>query len=497
MDVPEKRQGEAKIARRPKRKAVAPKPTRSPGPLRRDDKLDCRALIVGINDYQGTVNDLPSCVNDARAVDELVRGAYKFTSTKVLLDADATIANVATELERLFSKAAADTRLLFYYSGHGSTERKGSTLEECLSLYDGSYFDDGLVQLAAAAPPGIFTAVFDSCFSGGMDKQLLKTAIRPEGNIERARVKAFLREDPQEFLAHARDQEDVQYGKQFFGPPFVPPITVVNEVLCGETLEKALIPAPPSDEAGQKPLNGLLLSACLETETAAASTASTDGKSSFTYALLDALKATGYRASSSAVIEAVQQKLKRMGFRQTPLIKEPQQPGRLGERAFLTFEDAKSGAPAAPVVATGDATTALANLLTQIVSGGSAMDPAVIIQLITALSKSSQPAPKSKGIGDLLPIILPLILKSAAPAQPAGKGLVDILPVILPLILKSGQATQDKLFGIDDAILIPALASIITSAINKGSAPADKFFGIDDAIIGPVLVHIATEALRR
>ena len=46
-----------------------------------------------------------------------------------------------------------------------------------------------------------------------------------------------------------------------------------------------------------------------------------------------------------------------MGFRQTPLIKEPQQPGRLGERAFLTFEDAKSGAPAAPVVATGDATT--------------------------------------------------------------------------------------------------------------------------------------------
>ena len=191
MDVPEKRQGEAKIARRPKRKAVAPKPTRSPGPLRRDDKLDCRALIVGINDYQGTVNDLPSCVNDARAVDELVRGAYKFASTKVLLDADATIANVATELERLFSKAAADTRLLFYYSGHGSTERKGSTLEECLSLYDGSYFDDGLVQLAAAAPPGIFTAVFDSCFSGGMDKQLLKRRYVPKATSSVPASKRF------------------------------------------------------------------------------------------------------------------------------------------------------------------------------------------------------------------------------------------------------------------------------------------------------------------
>ena len=161
MEVPEKRQGEARAARRSKRKAVATKPARSPGPSRRDDKLDCRALIVGINDYQGTVNDLPSCVNDARAVDELVRGAYKFASTKMLVDADATIANVAAELERLFSKSTSDTRLLFYYSGHGSTERKGSTLEECLCLYDGSFFDDKLVQLAAAAPPGIFTAVFD------------------------------------------------------------------------------------------------------------------------------------------------------------------------------------------------------------------------------------------------------------------------------------------------------------------------------------------------
>ena len=142
---------------------------------------------------------------------------------------------MAAELERLFSKAAADTRLLFYYSGHGSTERKGSTLEECLCLYDGSFFDDRVVQLAAAAPPGVFTAVFNSCFSGGMDKQLLKTAIGPEGNVERGRVKAFLREDPQEFLAHARDQEDVKQGKQFFGPAFVPPIAVVNEVLCGET----------------------------------------------------------------------------------------------------------------------------------------------------------------------------------------------------------------------------------------------------------------------
>ena len=126
------------------------------------EKLDRRALIIGINDYQGTINDLPSCVNDARAIEDLARGAYKFSSTRVLLNSDATRANVTGELEKLFSKATSDTRLLFYYSGHGSTDRKGNVLEECLVLYDGFFFDDKLVELAAGAPRGIFTAVLNS-----------------------------------------------------------------------------------------------------------------------------------------------------------------------------------------------------------------------------------------------------------------------------------------------------------------------------------------------
>jgi hypothetical protein len=496
VEEPAKRQGGAKPAKRPKKNAALK--VKSSAGAGRADNLECRALIVGINDYQGTVNDLPSCVNDARAVDDLVRGAYRFGSTKLLLDADATLANVTSELERLFSKATSGTRLLFYYSGHGSTDRKGDKLEECLVLSDGFFFDDKLVKLASAAPPGILTSVLDSCFSGGMDKQLLKTAFRTDGAVERARVKAYLRVDPEEFAAHSFDQQELQSGKRFLGTTFFPPISIVNDVLLSDAPEKALIPAPASDEAGQKTLNGLLLSACLETETAAASTASTDGKSAFTFGLLEALKALGYRASSSQLAEAIQQKLKRLGFRQTPLIKEPLAPIGMGKRSFLTLEEAKAGAPAVAAESPGDLTTALANALLQNNSGGGpTMDAEIIIRVIEALTKSSQPAPKSKGLGDLLPVILPLILKAGPAPQPANKGIVDILPIVLPLLTKSSAPAQEKLFGIDDAILIPVLTTVINNAMNKGPAASEKLFGIDDAILVPVLTTVINNAMNR
>lgn len=494
-----------------KRSVTAPAATAQPGPRGRggakrakarakpaataSPAVDRRALIVAINDYRGTVNDLPSCLNDAHAIDELARGSYKFSSSTLLLDGNATQANVAAELQRLFHKATPDTRLLFYYSGHGTTERVGDKLEECLVLHDGFFFDDKLVQLSQAAPAGILTALIDSCFSGGMDKQLLTTIFSPGRPVERTKIKAYLRVDPVDFESHNVDEQVLGSGKRFLGSAFPTPIKLATAITRGDQPLKALIPAPASDEEGQQPLNGLLLSACLETETAAASTPATDGKSSFTYALTRAVKTLGQEASNTRLVEAVQQHLKQLGFRQTPLIKEPLRPAGLGSRSFLTLGEPKSGVAQAGEIQQS-ASAAIVEALAQIIAGGgTTMDAGTIIQIINALSKSSQPAPSSKGLVDLLPVILPLIVKSAAP-QPAGKGLIDILPTILPLILKQNDGPQQKLFGIDDAILIPALTTIITSAINK-SAPQQKLFGIDDAILIPAITSIAVAALNK
>jgi hypothetical protein len=67
-----------------------------------------RALLVAINDYVGEANDLPSCVNDAHAIENLVKNDFGFTDTKTLFDSAATISNVEQGVTWLFDNAAFD-----------------------------------------------------------------------------------------------------------------------------------------------------------------------------------------------------------------------------------------------------------------------------------------------------------------------------------------------------------------------------------------------------
>jgi Caspase domain len=139
---------------------------------------DRRALIVGINDYPSAVNHLPSCVNDAHAIEALVTDDYSFNNTTLLVDHHATIENVTNELQKMFFGTTANTRILFFFSGHGSTDRRGNVMEECIVLYDGFFFGDKLAELVNKAPHGITTVIIDACFSGGLDKEWVVPAFR-------------------------------------------------------------------------------------------------------------------------------------------------------------------------------------------------------------------------------------------------------------------------------------------------------------------------------
>jgi hypothetical protein len=105
-----------------------------------------------------------------------------------------------------------------------------------------------------------------------------------------------------------------------------------------DTLSKAMgmSKQPGSDEVGQTQTKGLLVAACLETETAAASTSATDGKSAFTYALLSAIDSIGLQ-STNAVFQKAAQILRDLNFRQTPLVVAPPAPPGLADRTFLTL----------------------------------------------------------------------------------------------------------------------------------------------------------------
>ena len=316
-----------------------------------------RALLVAINDYGSPQNNLPSCLEDAAQVRSVLQSSYGFETFTELYDGDATVANMESGLAWLFENAAEDHRLVFFYSGHGYQQPRNGNLEECLVLSNMEFFfDDRLSELSQSAPPGVLTVVLDSCFSGGMQKP-----IALGDGVEIARTKLWM------------PPPGKSAAKSLVGRPFVPrpfgcfPVTdptAVKRLVLGPQASPNLKAGGPQaggeDEASQLQLNGLLLSACSENETASAATSATEGLSAFTYALRRTLPASG-EISVTQLHEGARAQLAEMGFRQTPLLRVPASPAGLASSSFVTLAPAAAAAgqpaKALPAEAGGDRTT--------------------------------------------------------------------------------------------------------------------------------------------
>jgi len=138
-----------------------------------------KALLVGINDYPGTANDLMGCVNDVNDVRDLLTAScgFKVEDVTLLTDRDATCANLVEALAALVREARAGDHLVFHFSGHGSQVPDSSgdepdALDEILCPYDLDWQDkvirdDDLNRIFAPVPPGALVEVLlDSCHSG-------------------------------------------------------------------------------------------------------------------------------------------------------------------------------------------------------------------------------------------------------------------------------------------------------------------------------------------
>ena len=135
-----------------------------------------RALCVGINDYPDEGNDLNGCVNDANDWAALLVEHFDFprSDVRVMLDSEATKANMVAAIGELLSDAETGDVLVFTNSSHGSyvTEVGGDEpkYDEILCPYDvaeNALRDDELRELFAGLPEGVsLTVISDSCFSG-------------------------------------------------------------------------------------------------------------------------------------------------------------------------------------------------------------------------------------------------------------------------------------------------------------------------------------------
>jgi hypothetical protein len=146
-----------------------------------------KALCVGINNYPYEGSDLNGCVNDAQAWAELLISHFDFkkSDVKLLTDAQATRAEILSNLETLLVNTQAGDVLVLTNSSHGTyiadTNGDEERYDEALCPYDCAdnlLVDDDLRKFFANLSKGVRSYVIsDSCFSGTVTRAAVAEVI--------------------------------------------------------------------------------------------------------------------------------------------------------------------------------------------------------------------------------------------------------------------------------------------------------------------------------
>jgi hypothetical protein len=148
------------------------------------------AIIVGISDYPGTVNDLQYCDGDANDMSNALTGLYGYNSSNIhlLLNMDASFNAIRDAIDDVREEAEAGDEVVFFFSGHGAKGKftddnaqdklqgvDSNGIDEAIVCHDGSqnghllYIWDGqLRDWFAGFNTTRIIFIFDSCLAGGM-----------------------------------------------------------------------------------------------------------------------------------------------------------------------------------------------------------------------------------------------------------------------------------------------------------------------------------------
>lgn len=129
------------------------------------------ALVIGIDNYTGTWNKLSNAVNDAKAVERVLKSDYGFNNVRTLYNEDASRVNIIKEMEWLVENVDEDDNLLIYYSGHGEFKEalnKGYWVPaDAKTNSTAQYISNSDIQTFLNGIPAKHTLLIsDACFSG-------------------------------------------------------------------------------------------------------------------------------------------------------------------------------------------------------------------------------------------------------------------------------------------------------------------------------------------
>ncbi|MGD1214700.1 MAG: DEAD/DEAH box helicase [Terriglobales bacterium] len=139
------------------------------------------STFVGVGKHTDpNVRDLIGSTRDAIALHALFADTFPESNPQLLLDHDATLANIRVALRETLGKATADDVVVFFFSGHGSHDHKLAASDTELSNLARTTI--GMDELAAFFRSTKARAVFcilDCCFSGGAPAKVLEDSPVP------------------------------------------------------------------------------------------------------------------------------------------------------------------------------------------------------------------------------------------------------------------------------------------------------------------------------
>jgi hypothetical protein len=110
---------------------------------------DMRALVVGINEFQGRTRPNVAAVGDAMDVREaLMRAGWADHQIRMLVNGQATASAMRAGLQWLSENKDPESYSVFFYSGHtkqmgGDPDHDGEDLDEFLWPHDNQFISDG------------------------------------------------------------------------------------------------------------------------------------------------------------------------------------------------------------------------------------------------------------------------------------------------------------------------------------------------------------------
>jgi hypothetical protein len=272
-----------------------------------------KALLVGINDYPGTANDLSGCVNDTANLHRLLAKEFGFEASgmRVLTDTKATREAILGGLSDLVAKADGGDTLVFHYSGHGSQvpdedgDERSDRMDEIICprdfSWDGCWIsDDDLSDVFSRLPRDVHLEVLlDCCHSGTGTREIAlgkRTATAAAGLVN------ALRSAPR--LARVR----------YMPPPasMAARLSAVKRAAASAAKIGTLVRAKP------RGLNHVLWAACKSNQYSADADIGGSPNGAFTWFFCDAVRTAGSATPRSALLARIRKGLAADGFDQSP-----------------------------------------------------------------------------------------------------------------------------------------------------------------------------------